>query len=134
VAGPASPPGPGLDRLGALPGRGVHSGLVDPYAEIRPSELKDRLDTGKPVEILDVREPWEHAICAIPGARLIPMDELGARVGELDPAREVVVYCHHGQRSAAVVQWLRGQGIPAVNLRGGIDGWAAEVDPALARY
>ena len=107
---------------------------MEPYAEIRPSELKQRLDAGEPAAILDVREPWEHELCAIPGARLIPMDQLTARVGELDPEREVVVYCHHGQRSAAVVQWLRRQGIPAVNLRGGIDGWAVEVDPALSRY
>ena len=55
-------------------------------------------------------------------------------VGELDPERELVVYCHHGLRSAAVVQWLRRQDIPALNLRGGIDAWAAEVDPALSRY
>jgi sulfur-carrier protein adenylyltransferase/sulfurtransferase len=107
---------------------------VEPYAEILPSELKHRLAAGEPTEILDVREPWEHELCAIPGARLIPMDQLVARVGELDPEREVVVYCHHGQRSAAVVQWLRRQGIAAVNLRGGIDGWAVEVDPALSRY
>lgn len=115
-------------------GRAVHFGLVEPYAEIPPSELKRRLDAGEPTAILDVREPWEHELCAIPGARLIPMDQLVARVGELDPRREVVVHCHHGQRSAAVVQWLRRQGIPAVNLRGGIDDWAVEVDPALGRY
>jgi rhodanese-related sulfurtransferase len=107
---------------------------VEAYAEIPPRELRRRLDVGERVAILDVREPWEHELCAIPGARLIPMDELQGRVDELDPEREVVVYCHHGQRSAAVVQWLRRQGIPAVNLRGGIDGWAVEVDPALGRY
>jgi adenylyltransferase/sulfurtransferase len=107
---------------------------VEPYAEILPIELKRRLDAAEPIAILDVREPWEHELCAIPGARLIPMDQLQWRVDELDPGREVVVYCHHGQRSAAVVQWLRRQGIPAANLRGGIDGWAVEVAPALSRY
>jgi adenylyltransferase/sulfurtransferase len=107
---------------------------VEPYAEIPPSELKHRLDAREPVDILDVREPWEQQLGAIAGARLIPMDQLPQRLDELDPEREVVVYCHHGQRSAAVVQWLRRQGIPAVNLRGGIDGWAVEVDPALGRY
>jgi rhodanese-related sulfurtransferase len=107
---------------------------VEPYAEIPPSELKRRLDAAEPTAILDVREPWEHDLCAIPGARLIPMDLLPQHVAELDPEREIVVYCHHGQRSAAVVQWLRRQGIPAVNLRGGIDGWAAAVDPAMGRY
>jgi sulfur-carrier protein adenylyltransferase/sulfurtransferase len=107
---------------------------VEPYAEISPAELKRRLDAGEPTAILDVREPWEHEICAIPGARLVPMDQLPVRVGEIDSKREVIVHCHHGQRSAAVVEWLRRRGIPAVNLRGGIDGWAVEVDPSLARY
>jgi len=64
----------------------------------------------------------------------LELDQLVARVGELDSGREIVVHCHHGQRSAAVVQWLRRQGIPAVNLSGGIDGWAVEVDPSLGRY
>ena len=107
---------------------------MEPYAEITPAELKRRLDTAEPPPVLDVREPWEHELCAIAGARLIPMDQLQWRVGELDRAREIVVHCHHGQRSAAVVQWLRAQGIPAVNLRGGIDAWAVDVDPTLSRY
>ena len=107
---------------------------MEPYAEISPPDLKRRLDAGDAPAILDVREPWEHELAAIPGARLIPMDQLQGRVDELDLEREIVVHCHHGQRSAAVVQWLRRQGIPAVNLRGGIDGWAVEVDPTLRRY
>jgi adenylyltransferase/sulfurtransferase len=107
---------------------------VEPYAEIPPSELKRRVDAGDVPAILDVRDPWEHELAAIPGARLIPMDQLQWRAGELDLEREVVVYCHHGQRSAAVVAWLRRQGVPALNLRGGIDAWAVEVDPALPRY
>jgi rhodanese-related sulfurtransferase len=107
---------------------------VEPYAEVSPPELKRRLDADDAPAILDVREPWEHELAAIPGARLVPMDQLQWRADEIDPDREVVVYCHHGQRSAAVVQWLRRQGIPALNLRGGIDAWAVEVDPALRRY
>lgn len=107
---------------------------MEPYVEIPPTELKRRLDAAEPTAILDVRDPWEHELCAISGARLIPMDQLQGRVDELDPEQEVVVYCHHGQRAGAVVQWLRRQGIPAVNLRGGIDAWAVEVDPALRRY
>ena len=107
---------------------------MEPFAEISPAELKRRVDAGEGIAILDVREPWEHEICAIPGARLIPMDELPARVRELDRTREIVVHCHHGQRSAAVVQWLRRQGIPAVNLQGGIDAWSLDVDPAVSRY
>ncbi len=107
---------------------------MEPYAEIDPAELKRRLDAGTAPALLDVREAWEHELCALPGTTLIPMDQLESRVGELDPDREVVVYCHHGVRAAAVVQWLRHQGIPAVNLRGGIDAWALAVDPSLRRY
>jgi rhodanese-related sulfurtransferase len=107
---------------------------MEPYAEITPEALRDRLDAGRSPVIVDVREPWEHAICALPAARLIPMDELPRRLGELDPAAEVVIYCHHGLRSAAVVDWLRQQGIPALNLRGGIDAWTTAVDPSLERY
>ncbi|MGH7268265.1 MAG: rhodanese-like domain-containing protein [Candidatus Rokuibacteriota bacterium] len=107
---------------------------MEPYAEISPEALKTRIAEDDGPALLDVREPWEHDLCALPGSVLIPMEELEHRVEELDPAREVVVYCHHGIRSAAVVQWLRAQEIPAVNLRGGIDAWAARVDPALRRY
>jgi adenylyltransferase/sulfurtransferase len=107
---------------------------VEPYAEISPEALKARIDAGGAPALLDVREPWEHALGALPGSTLIPMEELELRVGEVAPDREVVVYCHHGIRSAAVVQWLRAQDIPAVNLRGGIDAWALRVDPSLRRY
>ncbi len=107
---------------------------MTPYAEITPEELKARLEAGERPLVLDVREPWEHAICALPGARLVPMEELELRVDELPAGAEVVVYCHHGIRSAAVVQWLRAQDIPAVNLRGGIDAWTHQVEPTLRRY
>ena len=106
----------------------------EPYAEINPESLRARLESPDPPGLLDVREPWEHALAALPGAQLIPLDQLEWRVDEVRPDHEVVVYCHHGIRSAAAVQWLRAQGIPAVNLAGGIDAWAARVDPGLARY
>jgi rhodanese-related sulfurtransferase len=107
---------------------------MEPYAEVGPEELEQRLGAADAPALLDVREPWEHAIAALPGARLVPMEELPHRLSELEPDREVVVYCHHGIRSAEVVLWLRAQGIPAVNLRGGIDAWAVAVDPTLRRY
>jgi len=108
--------------------------VTDALPEVSPAELKERLDRGTAPDLLDVREDWEHALVTLPGARLIPIDELPGRLGELDPGREVVVYCHHGLRSAAAVEWLRRQGIPAVNLAGGIDAWALEVDASLPRY
>ena len=103
--------------------------------EITAEELKARLTSGTRVTLVDVREPWEWELCRLDGARHIPMGEIPVRYLELEPDDEVVVYCHVGQRSAMVVQYLRQQGFQkAVNLRGGIDAWARQVDPALRRY
>jgi rhodanese-related sulfurtransferase len=113
---------------------------MEPYAEITPEELSARLRGPVAPWLLDVRDAWEHELAALPGARLIPLGELEWRVDEIsaaagpEPGREIVVYCHHGLRSAAAVEWLRAQGLPAVNLRGGIDAWAARVDRSLPRY
>jgi rhodanese-related sulfurtransferase len=103
-------------------------------AEISPEALASRLRSADPPALLDVREPWEHELAALPAARLIPMEELPLRAAEIERDREVVVYCHHGIRSAAVSEWLRGLGVRAVNLAGGIDAWAVRVDPSLRRY
>ena len=89
--------------------------------------------------LLDVREPWECALAAIhvEGWRTlhIPMNDVPARLGELDPRRPVVCICHHGMRSAQVVAFLERQGFDAAyNLGGGIDAWSAQVDPNVARY
>lgn len=85
--------------------------------------------------LLDVREPWEHQICAIEGSRMVPMRELPSRVGELDPSQPVVCLCHHGGRSAHVASFLERQGFTEVfNLTGGLDAWARQIDPAMATY
>jgi rhodanese-related sulfurtransferase len=107
---------------------------MSPDGEITPRDLKARLDAGTAPDLLDVRDPWEHELVALPGARLIPLDQLEGRADELAAARELVVYCHHGVRSAAAAQWLRHLGIPAVSLQGGIDAWAVQVAPQLRRY
>jgi adenylyltransferase/sulfurtransferase len=110
---------------------------ADAAFDIRVAELAGRLrpDGEGPPALLDVRTPEEWAICRLPGARLIPLGELERRLGELDRARETVVYCHLGGRSAAAVELLRRQGFALVrNLAGGIDAWAREVDPAMPRY
>jgi adenylyltransferase/sulfurtransferase len=84
---------------------------------------------------VDVREPHEYQIARIEGARLIPLGELAARLGELDSAREVVLYCHHGVRSMAALQELRRAGFRRLrSLRGGIEAWSLEVDPSVPRY
>ena len=103
--------------------------------EITAEELKARLTSGTRVTLVDVREPWEWDLCHLEGARHIPMGEIPARYLELEPDDEVVVYCHVGQRSAMVVEHLRRLCFQkAVNLRGGIEAWARQVDPTLRRY
>ncbi|MBI3516343.1 MAG: sulfurtransferase [Proteobacteria bacterium] len=88
-----------------------------------------------PPAILDVREPWERAICGFAGSIDIPMAELPGRQGELPADRPLVVVCHHGMRSLQVTQWLRGQGHDqACNLAGGIDAWASQIDASMKRY
>jgi rhodanese-related sulfurtransferase len=88
-----------------------------------------------PVTLLDVREPWEYALCRLDGSLHIPLGQLGARVDELDPDRPTVVICHHGVRSLHAGAFLERQGFAdVVNLQGGIDGWARAVDPAMAVY
>ena len=102
---------------------------------ITPRELKQRLERGDALTLLDVRERGEHAICALPGDLLIPMSDLPARLHELDPDAETVVYCHHGIRSSHVIAHLQAQGFTKLmNLRGGIEAWARDVDPTMRRY
>ena len=101
---------------------------------ITPSELKARLDAGGRPELLDVREPWEFELARIEGSKLIPMGELAGRVSELDPARETVVICHHGNRSAYVARALQRAGFTKVfNLEGGVDAYS-DVDGLVPRY
>lgn len=102
--------------------------------QIQPAELKRMLDAGQPVVLLDVRQPDEHAYCALPGSVLIPLGELAARVEEVPAGVPVVVYCHHGVRSLSGVAILIRAGIEAVSLAGGIDRWTLAVDPNVPRY
>ncbi len=104
--------------------------------DVTPLELKEWLDRDRRVTLLDVRTPLEHRICRLEGARLIPLQELSERMGELEAsAEEIVVYCHHGTRGAQAVDYLRRMGFPkARNLAGGIDSWSRTVDPGVPRY
>ena len=104
--------------------------------QIDVNELKALLDGGGNVWLLDVRQPWEHALVALPQSTLIPLDQLGRRASEVVPGEGglVVAYCHHGVRSLHAAQLLSLQGIEAVSLAGGIDRWSSEIDPALPRY
>ncbi|HTU23811.1 MAG TPA: rhodanese-like domain-containing protein [Pirellulales bacterium] len=99
--------------------------------------VSQRLAAGGSFVLVDCREQDEFDLVRIPGARLIPMSQLAARVGELAPYRDsdLVVHCHHGGRSLRVAQWLREQGFAkAQSMAGGIDQWAVEIDRTLPRY
>ncbi len=118
---------------------GIEAGAAEgpQVPEIDVLELKRRLESGEAVQVLDVREEYEWAICNLEeaGARLIPLDQLPARTGELDRVTPLVVHCRSGVRSARAVELLRDAGFDhAVNLRGGILAWAREVDPSLPMY
>jgi adenylyltransferase/sulfurtransferase len=103
--------------------------------EVAPLALAERLRAGAMPSLIDVRGPYEWAIVRLPGARLIPLNSLPDALPSLDPNVEHVVYCHHGIRSAAAVDWLRDQGFAkARNLTGGIDRWSLDVDPTMRRY
>jgi rhodanese-related sulfurtransferase len=100
-----------------------------------PVALKARLDRGDDIFILDVREPYEIEIAAFPGANHIPMNDIPARLGELDPELEIVVVCHHGVRSAQIAMYLARMGFERVfNLSGGIDLWSETADATTPRY
>ena len=105
--------------------------------EIGAAELKERLDQGDELDLVDVREPFEWRIANLEdyGARLIPMRDLEKRLDELDPDRETVFICRSGARSGDVTRYLRQRGFQrARNLRGGMMAWGDEVDPNVPRY
>ena len=122
-----------LREESAFCAEGVRPGS-DPF-RMTVQQLRARMEAGTAPLILDVREPFEAAICSLPGAVLIPLGELPRRLGELDPKADIVVHCKSGGRSARAVALLREQGFTgAVNLSGGILNWIKEIDPALSRY
>jgi adenylyltransferase/sulfurtransferase len=97
-------------------------------------ELKQRLDAGDDLLVLDVREPFEYQIANI-GATLIPQGEVPQRIAEIDPAREIVVHCRSGSRSQRIAEFLASSGYTRVsNLAGGIRAWADEIDPKVQKY
>jgi len=103
--------------------------------EISVRDLRAKRETGEPFVLLDVREPDELAVVSLPWAKAIPMGDVPQRLGELPPGAEIVVMCHHGGRSERVTRFLNANGFPqAVNLAGGIDAYAEEIEPELARY
>jgi adenylyltransferase/sulfurtransferase len=105
--------------------------------KITAVELKARLDRGEDLAILDVREPQEFDLCRLPGSTLVPLGELPSKLSELDSSKEMVVHCRTGKRSLQAIELLRQAGFSGarlVNLEGGIDAWARDVDPSMPRY
>lgn len=102
---------------------------------ITAKELHERLAAEPTLVVLDIREPWERELCAVPRSRHAPMQQVPTIINTLDPEVEVIVYCHSGVRSLHVGRFLEHNGFKRVgNLRGGIDAWAREVDPTMTRY
>lgn len=103
--------------------------------EISPLDLKKKLDAKEAFTLLDVREPHETQICAIPGATLIPVGDIPQRLHELDSAREIVIYCKGEIRTGQAFRLLQQAGFGKLKaLEGGIEGWAEDVDPSMPTY
>jgi sulfur-carrier protein adenylyltransferase/sulfurtransferase len=119
---------------------GVTPAVQEPVAvnnssDITSVELKQRLDRGEKLRIIDVREPNEYQINRIPGSELIPLGDVPKRHGELNPEEEIVVHCKVGGRSAKAADFLRSVGFKRVlNLKGGILDWVDKVDPTQPKY
>lgn len=116
-------------------GQAAPPGTEAPLPEITVGELKSLLDAKADCLLIDVREPEEHAICRIPGSRLIPLGQLERNIQELDRDRDILVHCKSGGRSAKAVRTLQKAGFSRVrNVRGGITAWSKEIDPSVPVY
>ena len=104
--------------------------------EITPTELKQRLDNGDDIQIVDVREANEVAMAKLPNTIHIPLAQVVNRMSEMDPARETVVHCKMGGRSARAIEALKRSGFTGnlLNLTGGITAWSNDVDPSVPKY
>lgn len=104
--------------------------------DITPRQFLDRRAAGEDMTLLDVREDWETALAPVPSALVhIPMGQIAARLGELDPQRDTVVICRSGGRSMQVAHFLETRGFRSVsNLTGGILAWSRDLDPTIPQY
>jgi rhodanese-related sulfurtransferase len=103
--------------------------------QLTAPQLQERLRQDDPPLLLDVREPVEYNYARIDGSLSMPLNQVPARLQELDPEQEIVVICHHGVRSQQAAQFLFGSGFANIaNLIGGIEAWSCQCDPFVARY
>ncbi len=121
---------------GAADTGGVSIQKGEVMEEITATELKQRLDRGDDLQIIDVREPNEYEVARLEGTKLIPLAQIVNRMNEIDEGRETVVHCKGGVRSARAIEALQRAGFKGrlVNLRGGITAWSNEVDPGVPKY
>lgn len=105
--------------------------------EIDAETLNSRLKAGEKLVILDIREQWETDLAPFPDAECVPMSQVPAELGSIrqwSRTWPLIVLCHHGVRSLRTAKWLAEQGVPALSLAGGIDGWSRTADPKIPRY
>jgi adenylyltransferase/sulfurtransferase len=104
--------------------------------EITATELNELIASGADIQLIDVRQPSEHNFARIPGSKLIPLGDILRRMEEIDPARDTIIHCKMGGRSAQAIQALERAGFKGKlrNLRGGITAWSNEVDPKVPKY
>ncbi len=104
--------------------------------EISATRLKERLEAGDDIQLIDVRQPDENAFAKIEGAKLIPLGDVVRRMKEIDPKRETIIHCKMGGRSAKAIEVLKQAGFTGdlKNLKGGITAWSNEVDPKVPKY
>jgi sulfur-carrier protein adenylyltransferase/sulfurtransferase len=104
--------------------------------EITATELKKRMDDGEDIQLIDVRQPDEHAFAKIEGAKLIPLGQIIQRMDEIDENRETVIHCKMGGRSAQAINALQRAGFKGnlSNLKGGITAWSDDVDKSVPKY
>lgn len=104
--------------------------------EITAAEVKKRMDAGEDIQLIDVRQPDEHAFAKIEGAKLIPLGQIVQRMDEIDENRETVIHCKAGGRSAKAIEELQRAGFKGnlTNMRGGITAWSDEVDRNVPKY
>jgi adenylyltransferase/sulfurtransferase len=119
---------------GIVPETKEEKRLKNGIPQMTVKELKQRIDAGEAVQLIDVREPYEYQIAQI-GGKLIPQNDVPQRLHEIDREREVVVHCRSGARSQRIAEFLKQAGYPSVaNVAGGILAWADEIDPSVQKY
>ncbi len=104
--------------------------------EITATELKQKMDDGADIQLIDVRQPDEYDFARIEGAKLIPLGEIMRRMDELDETKEIIIQCKSGGRSGQAIMALERAGFTGdmKNLKGGITAWSNEVDPNIPKY